>query len=142
MEVRVRRLKGTCVLPSRAYTGDAGFDLYSCEPFRIEPGCCVAVGTGISVELPNGTEGQIRPRSGLALKHGITVLNAPGTIDEGYRGEITVILINHGRRPFVGKPGIRVAQLVVQRRLSVEFVEVDVITDTDRGPCGFGSSGD
>ena len=94
------------------------------------------------MELPSGTEGQIRPRSGLALNHCVTVLNSPGTVDEGYRGEIKVILINLGRRPFVGRPGLRVAQLVVQRRLPIELVEVDTITETDRGNRGFGSTGE
>jgi dUTP pyrophosphatase len=99
------------------------------------------VPTGITIELPPGTEAQVRPRSGLAAKHGVTVLNAPGTIDEGYRGEVGVILINHGAAPFEVTPGMRIAQLVVQRRLEIAVVEVDALTATARGAGGFGSTG-
>jgi dUTP pyrophosphatase len=99
------------------------------------------VPTGITIELPPGTEAQVRPRSGLAAKHGVTVLNAPGTIDEGYRGEVGVILINHGSAPFEVTPGARIAQLVVQRRLEIQVVEVEALTATARGAGGFGSTG-
>ena len=142
MQLRVKRLRPGALVPTRTFTNDSGFDLYSCESFSIGAGCGLTVRTGIAIELPQGTEGQIRARSGLALKYGVTVLNSPGTIDEGYRGEIKVILFNHGRAPFVGQSGVRVAQLVVQRRLSVDLVEVESLTNSDRGKRGFGSTGD
>jgi dUTP pyrophosphatase len=99
------------------------------------------VGTGLSLELPPGTEAQVRPRSGLALKHSVTVLNAPGTVDEGYRGEVSVILINHGPAVFEVKRGMRVAQLVVQPTLAVDVTDSPVLSDTSRGQGGFGSTG-
>ena len=99
------------------------------------------VSTGVAIELPEATEAQVRPRSGLALKHSVTVLNTPGTIDEGYRGEVGVVLINHGATTFHVTRGMRIAQLVVQKRWTVEVVEVDGLTDTTRGTGGFGSTG-
>ncbi len=141
MQVRVRRLSDAAVVPGFARAGDAGMDLCASADVRLAPGEWKLVPTGIAIELPSGTEAQVRPRSGLALKYGVTVLNAPGTVDEGYRGEVGVILINHGREPFDVVVGARIAQLVVLPRLSVDIVEVDALTHTERGAGGFGSSG-
>jgi dUTP pyrophosphatase len=141
MDLRIRRLSPNAVLPSTAHPGDAGLDLHAVACLTIAPGAWAVVPTGITIELPPGTEAQVRPRSGLAARHGVTVLNAPGTIDEGYRGEVGVILINHGPAPFEVTPGARVAQLVVQRRLEVQVVEVDEVSTTARGAGGYGSTG-
>ena len=140
-QVRVKRLAETAVLPSYAHPNDAGLDLHAAVDTVIEPGQAASISTAIAVELPPGTEAQVRPRSGLALKHAVTVLNAPGTIDEGYRGEVGVVLINHGHAAFRVERGMRIAQLVVQPRLAIDVVEVDVLTDTERGTGGFGSTG-
>ena len=141
MPLRVNRLNSSAILPDRAHASDAGLDLYSAVNVTIPPGETRLVGTGLAIELPPGTEGQIRPRSGLALKHGVTVLNSPGTIDEGYRGELGVILINHGHAAFEVHHGMKVAQLVVQSRLVLDVVEATQLSDTDRGSGGFGSTG-
>lgn len=141
MPLRVNRLNSSAILPDRAHASDAGLDLYSAVDVTIPPGETRLVGTGVALELPPGTEGQIRPRSGLALKHGVTVLNSPGTIDEGYRGELGVILINHGRATFEIRHGMKIAQLVVQSRLALDVVEATQLSDTDRGSGGFGSTG-
>ena len=141
MPLRVTRLNSSAILPDRAHASDAGLDLYSAVDVTIPPGETRLVGTGLALELPPGTEGQIRPRSGLALKHGVTVLNSPGTIDEGYRGELGVILINHGRATFEIRHGMKIAQLVVQSRLALDVVEATQLSDTDRGSGGFGSTG-
>ena len=140
MEAKFRRLTGGAAFPSYAHEGDAGLDLRAVERTVLKPGRATLVGTGIAVELPTGTEGQVRPLSGLALKHSVTVLNAPGTVDEGYRGEVGVILINHGGAPFVVEAGMRVAQLVVASRLRVGVVEVEELGASERGTKGFGSS--
>lgn len=140
MQLRIRRLVDSATIPRYAHPGDAGLDLYAASRTVIAPGETAIVSTGIAIELPEGTEAQVRPRSGLASRHAVTVLNAPGTIDEGYRGEVGVILINHGCEPFLVEPGMRVAQLVVQRRLVVDINEVDALTDTERGTGGFGST--
>ena len=141
MDLRIRRLSPAAVLPSAAHPGDAGLDLHAAVALTIASGAWTTVPTGIAIELPPGTEAQVRPRSGLAARHGVTVLNAPGTIDEGYRGEVGVILINHGSAPFEVTPGARIAQLVVQRRLEIQVVEIDELTATARGAGGFGSTG-
>ena len=140
-QLRVKRLAETAVLPSYAHPNDAGLDLHAAVDTVIEPGQASSISTAIAVELPPGTEAQVRPRSGLALKHAVTVLNAPGTIDEGYRGEVGVVLINHGHEAFRVERGMRIAQLVVQPRLAIDIVEVDVLTNTERGIGGFGSTG-
>ncbi len=140
-QVRVKRLTASATLPHPAHPGDAGLDLCAAADLNIGVGETGLVPTGLSLELPPGTEAQVRPRSGLALKHGVTVLNSPGTIDEGYRGEVGVILINHGRTVFEVKTGMKVAQLVVQPTLAVEVVESDTLSDTPRGQGGFGSTG-
>lgn len=141
MRLKVRRLSPTASLPRYAHQGDAGLDLCSVIDTEIHPGESQLIPTGLAVELPEGTEGQVRPRSGLAAEHMVTVLNAPGTIDEGYRGEVRVLLINHGRRVFQVSAGMRIAQLVVQRRCDLEVVEIDELSDTRRGAGGFGSTG-
>ncbi|HQG29969.1 MAG TPA: dUTP diphosphatase [Candidatus Ozemobacteraceae bacterium] len=112
----------TYPLPNQATSGAAGYDVCSREALTLAPGAFGRVGTGLKLEIPHGYEAQVRPRSGLAAKHGVTVLNAPGTIDSDYRGEVCVILINHGRTPFTVEPGMRIAQLVFARVTSVEFL--------------------
>jgi dUTP pyrophosphatase len=141
MKLFVKRLSPVATLPAYAHPGDAGLDLYSAVSMSIEPGESRLVGTGISIELPPNTEAQVRPRSGLALKHGITVLNTPGTIDHGYRGEVGVILINHGRARFDVEPGMKIAQMVIAPFLSVEVEEAEELSATSRGHGGFGSTG-
>lgn len=128
-------------VPQKAHPDDAGFDLYASEDVTLKPHGYGFVPTGICIELPQNTEGQVRPRSGLAAKHGVTVLNSPGTIDAGYRGEVKVILINHGEEAFEITKGMRIAQLMVKPIFDSEFVEVEALDDTDRGTGGFGSSG-
>ncbi len=128
-------------LPARATAGAAGADLVAAEEATIAPGSVHAVATGIALAIPEGYEGQVRPRSGLALKHGVTVLNAPGTIDADYRGEVKVILINHGSVPFRIARGDRIAQLVVAPVTATRFERVEALTDTARGTGGFGSTG-
>jgi dUTP pyrophosphatase len=139
--LRVRKLRSGAILPSYAHPGDAGLDLCAAEAVTLRPGERKAVPTGLAVELPPGTEGQVRPRSGLALKHGVTVLNAPGTVDAGYRGEVAVILVNHGAAAFEVAAGMRVAQLLVKPVLTVRVEEAAALPDTARGAGGFGSTG-
>jgi dUTP pyrophosphatase len=141
MELKVKKLNKNATIPHYAHPGDAGLDLFSTEQKTMEPGATCLVKTGISLELPTGTEGQVRPRSGLALKHSVTVLNSPGTIDEGYRGEVGVILINHGKTAFEIKPGMKIAQLLVKPVLTVTVTESTELSDTHRGEGGFGSTG-
>jgi len=139
--LKVKRLSEAATLPHRAHPGDAGLDLFAAVDLTIPPGETRLIGTGLAIELPSGTEAQVRPRSGLALKHSVTVLNTPGTIDEGYRGEVGVILINHGREPFAVRQGMKIAQLVVQPTLAIDIEEVSVLGDSARGAGGFGSTG-
>ncbi|HVZ22937.1 MAG TPA: dUTP diphosphatase [Vicinamibacterales bacterium] len=141
MQLKVKKLSPAATLPSYARAGDAGLDLFAVRQIVLEPGASALVPTGIAIELPAGTEAQVRPRSGLALKHGLTVLNTPGTVDEGYRGEVGVILINHGKTAFTVEPGMKIAQMVVSPRLEVAVVEVAELSDTERGAGGFGSTG-
>ena len=142
MELKIRCLSEAAVIPQYAHAGDAGLDLSAIEAQTILPGRSQLIRTGIALELPEGTEAQIRPRSGLALKHQITVLNTPGTIDAGYRGEVCVILINHGTEPFTVEPGMRIAQMVIAAFLRVEVRVTDRLQDdTDRSAGGFGSTG-
>lgn len=128
-------------LPATSTSGAAGSDLVSAEDVSIQPGAIHAVATGITLAIPHGFEGQVRPRSGLALKHGITVLNAPGTIDSDYRGEVKIILINHGKAPFQITRGDRIAQLVIAPVTTVLFERVDTLSESVRGTAGFGSTG-
>ena len=141
LRLNVKRLRPEGRLPSYSHDGDAGLDLYAADTSVLQPGCSMLVQTGIAIALPPGTEGQVRPRSGLALNSQVTVLNAPGTIDEGYRGEVGVILINHGKKPFTIELGMKIAQLVVAPRVQVEVVLVEDLDETLRGPGGFGSTG-
>ena len=142
MILKVKKLSDNAVLPEYAHPGDAGLDLFSNEHVEIEAGQTRLVKTGIVIELPPGTEAQVRPRSGMALKHQITVLNSPGTIDEGYRGEVGVILINHGHNKFVVQKGMKIAQMVINRVEQVEVKEADKLLETHRGAGGFGSTGE
>ena len=136
------RLHDGATLPARAYEGDAGLDLSACEKVELGPGERAAVGTGLSVAIPDGHAGFVQPRSGLAARHGIAVLNSPGLIDAGYRGELKVILLNtDSAHPFVVEPGMRIAQLVVLEVPDVELDEVDELPATERGVRGHGSSG-
>jgi dUTP pyrophosphatase len=141
LPVKIKRLVPTAQLPRYEHPGDSGADLTAVIACTIAPQEWLAVPTGLSVEIPIGFELQIRPRSGLAFKKGITVLNAPGTIDAGYRGEIKVILINHGSAPFEIQPGDKIAQMVVARVVFGEFTEVTELDESDRGSGGFGSTG-
>lgn len=139
--VRFKKLTPDAVLPSYAHPGDAGMDLTSIEEVELPPGEIRLVKTGLAMALPSGTEAQVRPRSGLAAKHGVTVANTPGTIDEGYRGEICVILVNLGKAPFRVEKGMRIAQMVIAPVLRAGVAEVTELSDTERGTGGFGSSG-
>jgi dUTP pyrophosphatase len=141
VRLEVRRLRPEAILPAYAHPGDAGLDLAAVEPIRLWPGERVAVPTGLAVAVPDGWVGLVHPRSGLARRHGLTVANAPGTIDAGYRGEIQVLLVNLGTEVVDIAPGDRVAQLLVQRVGWAEVVEVQELSDTVRGDGGFGSTG-
>jgi len=145
MKVGIKRLEHALDLPLPFYatTGSAGLDLLAAVENEIElaPGARMAVPCGIAIELPRGVEAQVRPRSGLALNHGITCLNAPGTIDSDYRGEIKAILINHGDSPFKIARGAKIAQMVIARHEQAELVEAEALSDSVRGAGGFGSTG-
>ena len=141
MDLKVKKLNRDAILPHAAHAGDAGLDLFACRAADLPPGEACLVPTGVAIELPPGTEAQVRPRSGLALKHAVTVLNSPGTIDEGYRGEVGVILINHGRETFRVVAGMKIAQMIVKPVLPVEVTEVAELSETRRGAGGFGSTG-
>ena len=141
MKLKVVKLVDTAIIPHYEHQTDSGLDLVSIEEIDIPAGESRLVHTGISIELPPDTEAQIRPRSGLALKHQITVLNTPGTIDEGYRGEIGVILINHGKEPFTITQGMKIAQMVITPVVRVEVEQVNSLSSTSRGTGGFGSTG-
>jgi dUTP pyrophosphatase len=138
----VRRLRPEAVLPARAYAGDAGLDLSACERVELAPGERAVVATGLAVAIPEGYAGFVQPRSGLAAKHGITIVNSPGLVDAGYRGEVLVVLLNTDKREsFVVEPGMRVAQLVVVPVPGVQLAEVDELPASERGARGHGSSG-
>jgi dUTP pyrophosphatase len=135
------RLHPDAVVPARAYAGDAGLDLAACEHVELGPGERALVGTGLAVAIPEGHAGFVQPRSGLAAKHGITIVNTPGLIDSGYRGELRVTLLNTDlRETFVVETGMRIAQLVIVPLPEVELVEVDELPESERGVRGFGSS--
>jgi dUTP pyrophosphatase len=142
MKIKIRRISDNAVLPEYAHgsSEDAGMDLRAVESVTLAPGIPLAVATGLTIELPPGYEAQVRPRSGLALKHAITVPNAPATIDPGYRGEIKVILLNLGRENYEIHPGDRIAQMVIARYEAVEWQEGE-LGESSRGTGGFGSSG-
>lgn len=145
IELRIRRLRpesdADIELPRAMSHGAAGLDVRAAAPSVLQPGEWAAIPTGLQMAVPEGVEIQVRPRSGLAFRHGVTVLNAPGTIDADYRGEVKVLLINHGREPFVIERGMRVAQLVVAEVAEVSVIETDALAGTDRGAGGFGSTG-
>jgi dUTP pyrophosphatase len=140
--VRCKKLVPHATIPTRGTPYAAGLDLYAAEEVTIQPGEFKAVSTGIAIELPPGYEGQVRARSGNAVKFGVGILNAPGTIDEDYRGEVKVIIINHGKEPFVIRPGDRIAQLVVSQSNLFPAIEVEELSPAPtRGTAGFGSTG-
>jgi dUTP pyrophosphatase len=139
--IAIRRLRDEAVMPRQAYAGDAGLDLSAAERHELGPGERAVVGTGLAVEIPDGYAGFVQPRSGLAANHGLTVLNTPGLIDSGYRGEVKVILLNTDRAErFVVEPGMRIAQLVIQAVEEVELVEAEELASSERGARGHGSS--
>ena len=142
MELRCRRLTETATLPARANDGDAGLDLYAAEAVTLDPGDRASVGTGIAVEIPAGHAGLVLPRSGLAARHGIALVNSPGLIDSGYRGEVRVLLLNTDRsEPFTVAPGDRIAQLLLTPFAEARATETAELSPTARGNGGFGSSG-
>ena len=141
MKVAFKRIHPDAALPAYAHDGDAGMDVRSVEDLTIPAGRRALVHTGLVMVLPPDAEAQVRPRSGLALKHGVTVLNTPGTIDAGYRGEVGVILVNLGAEPFTVEKGMKIAQIVVSPVVQSEIVEVASVDETDRGAGGFGSTG-
>ena len=141
-ELQVARLRDGAVLPAQAYEGDAGLDLAACERVELAAGERAVVATGVAVAIPEGYAGLVVPRSGLAARHGLTIVNAPGLIDSGYRGEVKVILLNtDADEAFVVEPGMRIAQLVLVEARAVRLVEVDELPESARGTAGFGSSG-
>ncbi len=141
IELPIQRLRDDALVPTRAYAGDAGLDLAACERVELAPGERATVGTGLAIAIPEGYAGFVQPRSGLAARHGITIVNAPGLVDSGYRGELKVILLNtDAHEPFVVERGMRIAQLVVMAVPEVDPVEVDDLAESERGERGFGSS--
>ena len=141
VELPIRRLRDDAVVPERAYAGDAGLDLAACERVELAPGSRATVGTGLAVAIPEGYAGFIQPRSGLAAKNGITIVNTPGLVDSGYRGELRIILLNTDREDaFTIEPGMRIAQLVILPVPPVELQVVDELPESERGERGFGSS--
>ena len=141
IELPIRRLRDDAIVPARAYDGDAGLDLAACERVVLAPGERATVGTGLAIAIPEGHAGFVQPRSGLAAKSGITIVNTPGLVDSGYRGELKVLLLNtDATNSFVVEPGMRIAQLVVLEVPSVDPVEVDELPGSERGARGFGSS--
>lgn len=142
IELRVTKLREDAVLPVRAHRSDAGLDLTACEELTIGPGERALVSTGLAVEIPEGHAGIVAPRSGLALRHGISIVNTPGVIDAGYRGEVRVLLLNTDlSEAFTVEPGMRIAQLLVMPVAPAEVVEVTALSESARGSSGFGSSG-
>ena len=141
IELPIQRLRDDAVVPTRAYSGDAGLDLAACERVELGPGERATVGTGLAVAIPEGYAGFVQPRSGLALRHGITIVNTPGLVDSGYRGELKVILLNtDASEGFVVEAGMRIAQLVVLQVPEVDPIEVEELPESERGVRGFGSS--
>ena len=139
--LKIKKIDDKAIIPNYAHEGDAGLDLYSVKELILNPGERGLVHTGIQIELPKNTEAQIRPRSGLALNNGITTLNSPGTIDEGYRGEIGVILINHSNEVFKVEQGMKIAQMVIKPVFKVSIIETSELSGSERSEKGFGSSG-
>jgi len=141
VEIKVKKLRKEAILPKRAYEHDAAFDLHAAEDVMLKQGERKAVKTGLSLEMPQNYHAEIRPRSGLAAKHGVTIINTPGTIDSGYRGELMVLLINHGNEDFLVREGERIAQMMFSKVDPVTFTEVDDLENSERGGKGLGSSG-
>jgi dUTP pyrophosphatase len=142
VRLEIKKVRDSAVVPARAYAGDAGMDLSACERVELAPGARALVSTGLAVAIPDGYAGYVQPRSGLAAKHGISIVNTPGLVDSGYRGELLVNLVNHDdEQSFVVEPGMRIAQLVILQVPPVELVEVDELPASERGADGFGSSG-
>ena len=141
IELPIQRLRDDAIVPEHAYAGDAGLDLSACERVELAPGERALVGTGLAVAIPDGYAGFVQPRSGLAARHGLTVVNSPGLVDSGYRGELRVVLLNtDAKQPFLVEPGMRIAQLVVLPIPELELVEVEELPASERGVRGFGSS--
>jgi dUTP pyrophosphatase len=141
IELPIQRLRNDAVIPDRAYSGDAGLDLAACERVELGPGERALVGTGLAVAIPEGYAGFVQPRSGLATRHGLTIVNSPGLVDSGYRGELRIVLLNTDTdESFVVEPGMRIAQLVVLAIPEFEIVEVEQLPESERGVRGFGSS--
>ena len=141
IELAIRRLREEATLPERAYVGDAGLDLTACQRHELGPGERAVVPTGLAVAIPEGYAGFVQPRSGLASRHGITIVNTPGLVDSGYRGELRVVLLNtDARERFVVEAGMRIAQLVVLPVPEIELIEVEELPESERGVRGFGSS--
>ncbi len=141
LKIKIKKIKENAIIPSYAHEDDAGVDLYSTEDYVLNPGQRVLVSTGIRIAIPLGYEGQTRPKSGLALNYGISICNSPGTIDSGYRGEVRVIVINHGNEEFKIIKGMKIAQMIFNKVEKAEFEEVEELDDTKRGESGFGSTG-
>ena len=139
--LKLKKIDENAVIPKYAHEGDAGMDLYSTKQYLLKPGEIVLVSTGLKFEVPEGYELQIRPKSGLALKYGITMPNSPGTIDAGYRGELGVIIINHGKEDFKINPGDKIAQAILNKIEKAEIKIVEELSETSRGDGGFGSTG-
>ena len=141
IELQIKKVRENAVVPARAYAGDAGLDLSACERVELGPGERSVVPTGLAIAIPEGHAGYVQPRSGLAAKHGISIVNTPGLVDSGYRGELLVSLINTDRdETFVVEEGMRIAQLVILEVPDVELVEVGELPESERGVRGFGSS--
>ena len=141
VKVKIKKIKDNAIIPKYAHEGDAGVDLYSTEEYILKPGERVLVSTGIKIAIPRGYEAQVRPKSGLAVKHGISIVNTPGTIDADYRGEIGIITINLGQEDFKIKKGKKIAQMVFNKVEEAEFEETEELEETTRGQGGFGSTG-
>lgn len=141
MKIKIKKLNSDAILPSYAHKGDAGMDVYSCEDCMIYPRDRKAVSTGLSFEIPQGSEIQVRPKSGLVLNHGLTLLNAPGTLDSGYRGELKIILFNTSKEVYEVKKGQKIAQIILARYEEAEIEEAEELSITERGEGGFGSTG-
>lgn len=141
MDIKIKKIRDNAILPSYAHLGDAGMDVFSVVEKEILPGEVALIPIGFAVEIPDGYEIQIRPKSGLALKYGITILNTPGTIDSGYRGEIGAIVINHGKTVFHVMEGMKIAQMVLCKYETVHFIESSALAESERNDGGFGSTG-
>ncbi len=141
VKVKIKKIKDNAIIPKYAHEGDAGVDLYSTEEYILKPGERVLVSTGIKIAIPRGYEAQVRPKSGLAVKHGISIVNTPGTIDADYRGEIGIITINLGQEEFKIEKGKKIAQMIFNKVEEAEFEETEELEETTRGQGGFGSTG-